>query len=183
MPGKNGWPHTKRSCTMKITIRQARLEDASHLAQAEREIAQRPGMLVSKPNELTDAQFQATIEKLSQRNDGQYLVAEENGNIVGHAVLVPLHLAAISHVANLTLVVNEGWQGKGIGTLLLQHLIDWAKSSSTIEKIELSVRASNARAIGLYKKMGFVEEGRLKNRIKIGAREYIDDVLMAFFVK
>jgi RimJ/RimL family protein N-acetyltransferase len=61
----------------------------------------------------------------------------------------------------------------------MQCLIDWAIQSGVVEKIELNVRASNTRAIALYKKMGFVEEGRLKNRIKISNDRYIDDILMA----
>lgn len=54
--------------------------------------------------------------------------------------------------------------------------------SGSIEKIELNVRTSNVQAIALYKKMGFLEEGRLKRRFKteIG---YIDDILMALHVK
>ena len=140
-------------------------------------------MLVSQPNELTDERFRATIERLASGRDGIYLVAESEGTIVGHAFLEPLHLKAISHVANLTIAVHQGWQGKGIGSLLLKRLIEWAKSSANIEKIELSVRASNHRAISLYEKMGFTLEGRLRNRIKVGSDQYIDDLLLALFVK
>lgn len=46
-----------------------------------------------------------------------------------------------------------------------------------IKKIQLNVRASNSSAIYLYKKFGFQEEGRLKNRVKIQDR-YIDDLIM-----
>ena len=66
---------------------------------------------------------------------------------------------------------------EGIGTKLLKSIIEWAKNSSVIEKIQLNVRASNTTAISLYKKMGFEEEGRLKNRVKVKDR-YIDDVIM-----
>ena len=34
------------------------------------------------------------------------------------------------------------------------------------------------RAIFLYKKMGFIEEGVLKNNIKVGKGQYIDDIIM-----
>lgn len=168
---------------MNITIRNARPEDAHELAQAEREIAERPGLLVSKPFELTDERFKNTITNSLQNKNIIYLIAECNGTIVGHGLLEPLHLTAICHVAHLTLVVNSGWQGKGIGTLLLKSLIDCAKSSDGIEKIELHVRSVNERAIALYKKMGFVEEGRLKNRVKIAEGHYVDDVVMGLPVK
>lgn len=120
---------------------------------------------------------------LAASGNGIYLVAERDGKIIGHAFLEPLHLKSICHVAQLSIGVHQGWQEKEIGTALMEQLIAWAKQSSMVEKIELNVRASNSRAIALYSKMGFFEEGRLKNRIKVGQNHYIDDVLMALNVK
>ena len=58
-------------------------------------------------------------------------------------------------------------------------LIDWARASPRVEKIELRVRSSNHRAIGLYRALGFLEEGRFRHRIKLGPDKYVDDVSMA----
>lgn len=157
---------------MNTTIRKAKVEDAHVIVTAEQEIAQTPGYFCSQPGELSEQNVVKMIKALSESERGIYLVAECEGNIVGHAFLEPLHLKYICHVAQLTIGVHQGWQEKGIGAALLQRLIDWAKQSETIEKIELNVRASNSRAIALYKKMGFVEEGRLKNRIKVDANHY-----------
>jgi len=168
---------------MNITIRKAKVEDAHVILIAEQEIAETPGYFCSQPSELSEENVIKTITKLGQSKKGIYLVAERDGKIVGHAFLEPLHLKSICHVAQLSIGVHHGWQEKGIGTALMQQIIDWAKQSETVEKIELNVRASNDRAIALYKKMGFIEEGRLKNRIKINESKYIDDVLMALHVK
>lgn len=169
--------------TMNTTIRKAKVEDAHAIVTAEQEIAETPGYFCSQPNELSEENVIKTIKSLAESEKGVYLVAELNGKIVGHAFLEPLHLQSICHVAQLSIGVHHGWQEKGIGTALMKELIAWAKQSTTIEKIELNVRASNSRAIALYKKMGFVEEGRLKNRIKVSENHYIDDVLMALNVK
>lgn len=147
---------------MEIAIRHARIEDALWIAKAQREIANEPGFFCSQPFEITDQNVEKTISEISTKNNGVYLVAEYEGSIVGHAFLEPLHPQSLHHVAELNIVVHLGWQGKGIGTQLLERLIEWVKSSGTIEKIELNVRASNTKAISLYKKMGFREEGRLK---------------------
>ena len=64
--------------------------------------------------------------------------------------------------------VHKGHQGKGIGSMLMEKLIEWAKHAKVVEKIELNVRASNSRARALYLKFGFEEEGRLKRRVKQG---------------
>jgi ribosomal protein S18 acetylase RimI-like enzyme len=39
-----------------------------------------------------------------------------------------------------------------------------------------------ARAIALYRSLGFAEEGRKTRRLKIGPNEYIDDLYMALWV-
>jgi len=166
-----------------FTIRQARVEDAPFLAQAERQIAETPGFLVSRPHELKDEKFAAKIAELAAAENGCYLVAEQDGEIIGHAMFDPLHLAAIKHVVHLTLAVHAGWQGKGVGKALLGQLIEWARSAPAVEKAELHVRSGNTVAQALYRKMGFVEEGRWKRRVKVGPGQYFDDVLMGLWLK
>lgn len=167
---------------MDIHIREAKIEDAPFITKASKEIAKTPGFFCSQPDELEEKKIMQKIETLTKSKKGIYLVAECDDHIVGHAFLEPLHLKSNCHVVKLTIAIHQGWQEKGIGTTLMQHLIDRAKKSENIHKIELNVRASNLRAIELYKKMGFVEEGRLKNRIKIASNHYIDDLLMALHV-
>jgi putative acetyltransferase len=164
-------------------IRQARIEDAPLLAQAEREIAKEPGFLVSRPHELKDEKFAAKIAELATSENGRYLVAEKDGGLIGHAMFDPLHLDAIRHVVHLTLAVHPGWQGKGVGKALLGALIDWAKSAPAVEKAELHVRSGNEAAQALYRKLGFVEEGRWKRRVKVAPGKYFDDVLMGLWLK
>lgn len=163
---------------MSIIIRHAKMDDAPHLLKAQQEIAQEPGYFCSQPSELNEQNIKTAIES----TQGICLVAEKEGKIIGHAFLKALHLQSLCHVAELTIVVNNGHQEQGVGTKLLGRIIEWAKQSSNIEKIELNVRASNLRAIALYKKMGFCQEGLLKKRVKI-AEHYIDDSIMALWVK
>jgi ribosomal protein S18 acetylase RimI-like enzyme len=163
-------------------IRSARVEDAPVLAAAERAIARVPGMLASRPEELRDDAFRATIAALDDGSRGRYLVAEEAGVAVGHAFLEALGLAVTSHVVRLTIAVHEGHQGRGIGRALMDELLAWARSRPHVEKVELQVRSSNARAIALYRSLGFVEEGRKTRRLKIGPGQYLDDVYMALWV-
>lgn len=158
-------------------IRRARIEDAAILADAERAIARTPGRLASRPDEIRDDAMRSKIAHAAL-----FLVAEENGEIVGHGLLERRDLAVTSHVVFVSLAVHEGHQGKGFGKALMEELIAWARSAPDVEKIELNVRSSNDRAIGLYRSLGFVEEGRWTKRIKIGPGEYLDDVMMALWV-
>jgi putative acetyltransferase len=167
----------------QVTIRLAHENDAEVLARAERTIAATPGLLVSVPSELTDERFAKKIASLRSADNGRYLVAEVGDQLVGHGMLDPLPLSAVRHVVHLTLVAHPGWQGQGVGRALLSSLIEWARSAPSVEKIELNVRSSNTPALALYCKMGFVEMGRWRRRVKIAPEQYLDDVAMELFVE
>jgi ribosomal protein S18 acetylase RimI-like enzyme len=63
--------------------------------------------------------------------------------------------------------VHPGYQGLGIGTRLLRQTIDQALSLPGIEQIVLSLVADNEAALQLYRRLGFVEYGRLKQYFKL----------------
>src|ERR1044072_54009 len=69
----------------------------------------------------------------------------------------------------------------GIGTALLRDLMEWAKRSPEVRKIELLVRATNQRAVHFYSTLGFFEEGRFQKRICLPDGNFIDDLAMAWF--
>jgi len=47
-------------------------------------------------------------------------------------------------------------------------------------KVELLVRATNERAIRLYRALGFVEEGRFRDRVRLPDGTLVDDIAMAW---
>jgi RimJ/RimL family protein N-acetyltransferase len=74
----------------------------------------------------------------------------------------------VRHTGEFGVSVSKKSWGLGIGTLLTEALLNWAKGSETVRKINLRVRSDNDRAIAVYKKLGFVEEGKI-------TREYYID--------
>jgi RimJ/RimL family protein N-acetyltransferase len=162
-----------------MIIRVAQIEDAPILTKAEQETAKLPGFLVSRPHELTIESFAAKINELAVL--GRYIVAEDNQRIIGHALLDPMRLEAIAHVFRLTIVVHPGFHNRGVGETLMRDLMNWAKQASHLQKIELLVRATNERAIRLYSKLGFVEEGRFRKRVHLVNGGFVDDLAMAWF--
>src|SRR5437867_3865672 len=108
---------------LNLFIRVARIEDAAILAAAERATAETPGLLVSRPSELSLESFEKKIVDLSKL--GRYVVAEQDEKIVGHALLDPMSLEALSHVFRLTIVVHPGFRNQGVGEALMRDLIVW----------------------------------------------------------
>ncbi len=168
---------------MPFRIRAATVEDAATLAAAEAETARTPGLLVSRPEELNASTFATRIAELeAPGHRGRYIVAvNESDSLIGHALLEPMPLSNIAHVFRLTIVVHPGKTNQGVGRMLMNDLLQWAKNEPRVEKIELLVRATNEQAIALYRSCGFVEEGRFVKRIKLADATYIDDVAMAWF--
>jgi len=167
---------------MVLTFREARAADAEAIAAAEHATAASPGLLNALPGEIPPAVFRDKIVELTSNPNGLYLVAERDGAVVGHLLLDPLPLAQNAHVVSLNIVVHPGATDGGIGRRLLGHGIGWARNNPAVKKIELRVRAGNARAMHLYESLGFVEEGRLGRRLKLADGSYVDDVAMGLFV-
>jgi RimJ/RimL family protein N-acetyltransferase len=169
--------------TDSFRIRTARIDDADALYQAEFETAKTPGLLRSRPHELQRENFAKRIAELEAPGQkGCYIVAaDEHDQPIGHALLDPMPLANNAHIFRLTIVVHPGHTGHGVGRALMLDLQRWAKNDPRVEKIELLVRASNTRAIHLYRSCGFSEEGRIARCLRLEDGRYIDDVMMAWF--
>lgn len=92
------------------------------------------------------------------KSDALFLVAEEKGEILGYCgVLMVLDEGDITNVA-----VKASRQGEGIGGLLVNSLILLVRERG-VTTLHLEVRESNARAIRLYERAGFVRDGVRKN--------------------
>jgi RimJ/RimL family protein N-acetyltransferase len=169
-----------------IYIRLARVDDAEALCAAEIETAKTPGLLRSRPHEFRVELFAQRIAELNNPgNMGRYAVAfapgETSETLVGHALLDPMPLVNNAHIFRLTIVVHPGHTGRGIGRLLMTDLMRWAEHDERVEKIELLVRATNERAIRLYRRFGFAEEGRIARCLRLEDGTYVDDLMMATF--
>ena len=74
--------------------------------------------------------------------------------------------------------VSADSAGKGIGRALIQAVIDRARVLPNTEQINLTVVASNERAIRLYASFGFVPFSREERAIKYNG-QYFDELTMA----
>lgn len=64
------------------------------------------------------------------------------------------HLDKENNTIWLGIAVAEGAQKKGLGTMMMEKLIDFAKEKN-VQEISLSVDNDNPAAIKLYKRFGF----------------------------
>ncbi|MBI3230156.1 MAG: GNAT family N-acetyltransferase [Burkholderiales bacterium] len=109
---------------------------------------------------------QAWQERLAKYDaNSAVLVAEFDGQIVGHAGLHLETKIRRRHVAYLGISVADEFAGRGIGDMLMVALIDLADNWYNVLRLELTVFADNLAARKLYLKHGFVQEGLLRGYV------------------
>ncbi len=105
------------------------------------------------------------------------LVAVAGAEIVGS-----VHLDASRHgFGEIGMAVARDWRGRGVGSALLAAAIELARERD-LHKLSLGVFAHNAAAIALYRKFGFVEEGRRVKHYRRASGELWDSIEMGLLL-
>ena len=112
--------------------------------------------------------------------DGDYmLLAFIDEKIAGHAGLHPVGKSPRrAHARMLGIGVHSRYQRQGVGTALMQALMDLADKWLPVTRIELTVFADNAHAVKLYRRFGFEVEGTHK-AYALRDGKYADTLAMA----
>lgn len=140
-------------------IRRVVADDAEAVARiyAEPEVQ---GNLLQMPFPNQTALRDVLVEWQARGRSDIHLVAERDGAVVALAGLDVLATQLRRrHVMGLGMAVARAAQGQGVGTALMQALMDWADRWAQVLRIELNVYTDNAPAIALYRRFGFRVEG------------------------
>lgn len=163
-----------------ILLRPATTDDAAEMIRALDSVAREGAYLLRSRFDVTVEEERARIAQ--RREEGNLIVvAVFGGKLVGWASLKRRRHEFLQHTVGLGMGVVRGYRGLGIGTALVNYVLEWAAEQG-FEKVNLGVRANNERARALYRKLGFVEEGIRVREIKDLFGNYHDSVEMAYFV-
>lgn len=100
-----------------------------------------------------------------------------DGQVCGHCDLKGGHIDADLHRATVGIGIEHAHCDRGHGRKLMDAAIAWARGHG-LAWLDLGVFSENARAIALYRKLGFVEIGVVRDRFRVDG-ESIDDISMA----
>ncbi len=82
-----------------------------------------------------------------------FVAVNRKHNIVGH---INAHSEPETQRWNLGMLVHKAYRGRGVGTGLMQHLVDWARVNG-IDALYLEVFPHNEAALALYRRFSFVQ--------------------------
>lgn len=132
---------------------------------------ERDGIAAEPPVDITEraALFARTI--------GGTVVAESGARLVGF-----LHVEDTRHgFGEIGMLVDRAWRGRGVGSALLEAAIGQARERG-LHKLSLEVFAHNTAATGLYRKCGFVAEGRRVRQYRRASGEQWDSIVMGLLL-
>jgi RimJ/RimL family protein N-acetyltransferase len=152
----------------KFVVRPAQAGDARSMAELMAAVAEeRNGIATEPPVDIAErtALFAGSV--------GGSVVAVAEGRIVGM-----LHVEASRFgFGELGMLVDRNWRRRGVGSALVRAAIDWARAQG-LHKLSLEVFPQNTAAIALYRKSGFVQEGRRSRHYRRASGELWDSIVM-----
>ena len=119
----------------------------------------------------------------ARRSDAR-LVAEEEGRVVGFAALSPFSARVVyAGVAEVMVYVAEDTRGRGVGTALLQALVEaseaagvWTLLAGIFPENEASLRAHESvgfRRLGRHERIGRHRDGRWRDTVLLERRSEV----------
>ena len=111
-------------------------------------------------------------------DDHNFVAVTPDGTVIGVVGLKVRPQLRMRHTADVGIFVHTDWQGKGVGTALMQTVLDLADNWLMLVRVELDAFPDNAAAIHLYEKLGFEREGMLR-KAAIRNGRYEDLVMMS----
>lgn len=148
-----------------LTVRRAERDDVDGAFALFAEVAEEGRWLGTEPGFDREARLAARHQRLDDPGHVS-LVAVADGEPARRGIVGDLGATLAPHgVADLGMVVDRRWRGRGVGDALLAAAVDWARGAGA-HKVALQVWPHNVAARGLYAKHGFVEEGVLRRHYR-----------------
>ncbi|MNK52922.1 putative acetyltransferase [compost metagenome] len=168
---------------MPVLVRTAQEADAAsillHVEASDREstfLSREPGESVA-----TREEERMLIRRYEEAPNSLFLLAEQEGKLVGTLMYTGWRWKRMRHTGRFGMSIRKSHWSRGIGRILLDTMIAWARGNGITRKIGLEVQHVNERAIALYRDRGFVEEGRLHREMRIGD-QWIDILQMGLWL-
>ena len=165
----------------EIKFRYPTIEDAEALKNYINKIsAEQSFLLLQGFQNTTESEtkwLQDKLEKIS-KNKCVYLCGFCNDRLITSAEIT-LGFEAKSHVGNFGISVDIEFRGQGIGQKIMELVISESiKTMPEIKIIDLEVFGQNKIAQNLYRKLGFIEYGKLPSGLKRKGK--FDDAILMY---
>jgi L-amino acid N-acyltransferase YncA len=107
-----------------------------------------------------------------------FVIENAQNQILGTYIIKPNQIDLGDHVANSSYMVNPKFHGQGVGKLLGEHSIKFAKSKGYLAIQFNIVISSNEAAVNLWQKLGFEIIGTTPKAFRHSSLGLVDTFIM-----
>lgn len=167
-----------------IEVREVTVKDAKNLLEFCNQVGSETDNLSygSEGMGLSVAEEEKILAKFQNAKTCHFLLAKENGQIVGTCNCRSFRKKRLSHRAEIGIAVKKAYWNKGIGRKLLTRLIDLSRQSG-LKILSLEVRTDNKGAIHLYESLGFHRIRTFEGFMEIDGKSIDFDIMELFLEK
>lgn len=169
---------------LAITLREATPADAKELLAVMNILdKETPFLLVNQQSLKLDTEPMAEqIDFIYEQDNQLILLAFNHDDLIGVATVMGELDSPLKHIGEIGISILKEYWGYGLGTVMLEEIIVWAKEAGVIKRLEIKVQERNTRALKLYEKVDFETEGIIRRGFLSEDNEYLDIVLMSYLV-
>ncbi|MDP4587191.1 MAG: GNAT family N-acetyltransferase [Flavobacteriales bacterium] len=144
-----------------VIVRPAAPEDAEDLIKLKKRYINGSDTIPLLVSEYlnTVEQEAALISQLNSSDNSLLLLAEQHGKLIGNIDLIGSARSRMDHTAMLGVGLLLEARNRGIGSILMNQAIEWAKYNPKLKLVWLDTYSSNLVGLTLYDKMGFKVAG------------------------
>jgi RimJ/RimL family protein N-acetyltransferase len=156
-----------------FVVRPGRPEDARALAELFAAVAEERNGIAAEPPVDVDRRAKRYEDSIG----GTLLAVDADGTVIGS-----LDVIASGHgFGEIGMMVARPWRSHGVGSALVAAAIEKARTEG-LHKLALEVFPHNEAAVALYRKFGFVEEGRRVKHYRRSSGELWDTIVMGLLL-
>lgn len=161
----------------KVILRTLKWEDLDDLLDFINSLVEENANILrtEKVSKNEEVEWLSNVFKRLEKDEIFCVAAEVDGRLVANSEIIR-GAGYSKHLGVIGIAIKKGFRSVGIGTEIMKTLEEYARKMG-LKVLTLSVFANNQHAMNLYRKMGFVETGRIpKKFFKDGV--YIDEIVM-----
>lgn len=167
---------------MNLLVREAKIADAAAFQAFVADLFGESLSVIFEHSEIPTIKKQKEfISKLAAQPTSCLFLAFNQEQLIGVLDLHGLPNPQRAHCATFGMSVAKQFRNHGVGRALVESMLEFAKGTDILSRIELEVFENNSVGIHLYEKMGFRHEGRKRAGVRV-KDSYIDILSMALLL-
>ncbi|HCM88540.1 MULTISPECIES: GNAT family protein [Vagococcus] len=170
---------------LDITLREATPQDAQELLRVMNILDKETPFLLVNPYslKLKEEAMADQIDFIYEEDNQLILLAFNHDELIGVATVTGENDQPVRHIGEIGISILKEFWGYGLGSIMIEEIIDWATDGNVIKRLEIKVQERNKRAFSLYQKLNFEIEGTIKYGFLSEDHEYLDIILMSYILE